>query len=50
MGYLAFDVGRVLRLPALRIRLAERILSEADLHRVLSLEPDARNRAILTLL
>jgi site-specific recombinase XerD len=50
IGFLAFDVGRVLRLPAVRNRLAERILSEADLHRILSLEPNPRNRAILTLL
>jgi site-specific recombinase XerD len=50
IGYLAFDVGRVLRLPAVRSRLAERILSEGDLHRILSLEPDGRNRAILNLL
>ena len=50
IGYLPFDVGRALRLPAVRNRLAERILSEADLHRILSLEPNARNRAILTLL
>lgn len=50
IGYLAFDVGRVLRLPAVRSRLAERILPEADLHRMLNLEPNSRNRAILTLL
>ena len=50
IGYLAFDVGRVLRLPMVRNRLAERILPEADLHRILSLEPQARNRALLTLL
>jgi integrase/recombinase XerD len=49
-GYLPFDVGRALRLPAIRNRLAERILPEADLHRILSLESDPRNRAILTLL
>src|SRR5579862_8129430 len=29
IGYLPFDVGRVLRLPAVRDRLAERILPEA---------------------
>src|SRR5262249_37218058 len=34
-GYLPFDVGRALRLPAIPNRLAERILSEADLHRIL---------------
>ena len=50
IGYLPFDVGRALRLPPVRNRLAERILSEADLHRILNLEPDPRNRAILTLL
>jgi site-specific recombinase XerD len=50
IGYLAFDVGSALRLPAVRNRLAERILPEADLHRVLSLEANARNRAVLTLL
>jgi integrase/recombinase XerD len=50
IGYLPFDVGRALRLPAVRNRLAERILPEADLHRILSLEPNPRNRAILTLL
>jgi len=40
---------RALRLPAVRSRLAERILPEADLHRILSLETAPRNRAILTL-
>ena len=50
IGYLAFDVGRALRLPTVRSRLAERILPEADLHRILSLETNPRNRAILTLL
>jgi len=50
IGYLAFDVGRALRLPAVRDRLAERILTEVDLHRILNLEPNPRNRAILTLL
>jgi site-specific recombinase XerD len=50
IGYLPFDVGSALRLPAVRNQLAERILPEADLHRILSLEPNARNRTILTLL
>ena len=50
IGYLPFDVGRALRLPAMRSRLAERILPEADVHRMLSLEPTPRNRAILLLL
>jgi len=50
VGYLPFDVGSALRLPPLRGRLAERILPEAGVHRMLNLEPDQRNRAILTLL
>ena len=50
IGYLSFDVGRVLRLPSARNQLAQRILPEADVHRILSLEPDERNRALLTLL
>src|ERR1051325_4737763 len=50
LGYLPFDVGRALRLPAVRNRLAERILPEADVHRILSLEPDERNRALLLVL
>ncbi len=49
-GYLPYDVGRAQRLPAVRNRLAERILPEAELHRILSLETNPRNRAILTLL
>src|SRR3954454_23057049 len=50
IGYLPFDVGRVLRLPSFRNRLSERILPEADVHRMLSLEPENRNRGLLTLL
>ena len=50
IGYLPFDVGRALRLPAVRSRLAERILPEADVHRILSLEANPRNRAVLLLL
>jgi site-specific recombinase XerC len=50
LGYLPFDVGRALRLPSVRNRLNERILSEADLHRILTLETNPRNRTILTLL
>jgi integrase/recombinase XerD len=50
IGYLAFDVGRPLRLPRQKNRLAERILSEADVHRLLALEPHPRNRVLLRLL
>ena len=40
---------RALRLPSVRHSLAERILPEADLHLMLSLEPDERNRILLLL-
>jgi site-specific recombinase XerD len=50
LGWLPFDVGRVLSLPAVRNRLSERILPEGDVHRMLSLEPVERNRVLLTLL
>lgn len=50
LGYLPFDVGRALKLPSLKNRLAERILTEADVHRMLALEPSPRNRALLRLL
>ncbi len=47
LGYLNFDVGRAMRLPTLRDELADRILSEVDVLRIISLEPQPRNRAIL---
>ena len=49
LGYLPLDVGGAVRLPKLRSALAERILSEADVHRLLALEPHPRNRALLRL-
>jgi integrase/recombinase XerD len=47
LGYLPFDVARPLRLPALRDGLAERILDETDVLRMIALEQMPRNRAIL---
>ena len=47
LGYLPFDVARPLRLPALRDGLAERILEETDVLRMIALEGMPRNRAIL---
>jgi len=47
LGYLQFDVGRALKIPSFRDELAERILSEAEVLRIISLEPHPRNRAIL---
>jgi integrase/recombinase XerD len=47
MGYTPFDAGRPLRLPKYRDRISERILTEGDVLRMISLESDDRNRAIL---
>lgn len=47
LGYLTFDIGRAMKLPTFRDELADRILSETDVLRIISLEPQPRNRAIL---
>ncbi|MEZ6067429.1 MAG: tyrosine-type recombinase/integrase [Planctomycetaceae bacterium] len=47
LGYFQFDVGRALKLPGFRDELAERILGESEVLRIISLEPNPRNRAIL---
>jgi integrase/recombinase XerD len=47
LGYLPFDVARPLHLPTLRDKLAERILDETDVLRMIALERQPRNRAIL---
>lgn len=50
LGYLPFDAGAALRLPAVRNRLAERILGEDEVREMIRQETDPRNHAILTLL
>jgi integrase/recombinase XerD len=50
LGYLRFDVGRPLKLPKYKDELAERILSEAEIHRIIELEHQPRNRLLLRLL
>ena len=47
LGYLHFDVARPLRLPALRDGLADRILEETDVLKMIALEGMPRNKAIL---
>jgi integrase/recombinase XerD len=47
LGYLQFDVAAPLRLPALREKLAERILEETDVLKMIALENMPRNKAIL---
>jgi integrase/recombinase XerD len=50
IGYLSLDVGALVKLPPVKNTLAERILDEPTTQRILALEPDRRNRAILRLL
>lgn len=50
IGHLPFDVAKPLRLRGMRESLSERILDEAEVQRMITLEPHTRNRAILTLL
>jgi integrase/recombinase XerD len=49
-GYLPLNVGAAVKLPPRKNTLAERILTEADVHRMLALEPDRRNQVLLRLL
>jgi integrase/recombinase XerD len=50
LGVLPVNAGAALRVPARRSRLAERILPEADVHKLLALETNPRNHALLRLL
>jgi integrase/recombinase XerD len=50
LGVLPVDVGAALRLPTQPLTLAQRILPEADVQRLLALEPNTRNRTLLRLL
>jgi len=49
LGYLQFDVGRALHLPKLQNRLAERILDEGQVQRMIAFESNPRDRTILLL-
>ncbi len=49
-GYLAVNVGAAIRLPKVKGTLAERILGIDDVLRMLALERQARNKALLRLL
>jgi len=49
-GYLTFNVGAAIKLPRSKGTLAQRILAEPDVQRMLALEPGARNRVLLRLL
>jgi integrase/recombinase XerD len=49
LGYVTFNVGAAVKLPSVKATLAERIMDEADVQRLLALEGDPRNAAILRL-
>lgn len=49
-GYTQFNVGAAVRLPRIESKLAERIMSEASLQKILALETDQRNHAMLRLM
>lgn len=50
LGLLPVNAGAALRLPGRKNRLAEKIISEGDTHRMIALEPNERNRVLLKLL
>ena len=49
-GYLPLNVGAAVKLPQSKNTLAERILTEPDIVRILALEPNRRNQVLLRLL
>lgn len=49
-GYLPFNVGAMVKPPKMEDTLAERILSEPEVARMLALETNPRNHALLSLL
>jgi integrase/recombinase XerD len=50
LGYVPFNVAAPVRLPKAKNTLAERILDEADVQRMIGLEPQHRNEVLLRLL
>lgn len=49
LGYLPVNVGKVITSPAIENKLSERILSEEELFKILSLETNPRNLLLLKL-
>jgi len=49
-GYLHVNVGAAFRIPRLEDKLAQRILSEAQVIKIIALEPDPRNYMVLLVL
>lgn len=50
IGFVAFNVGAVVKLPSIKNTLAERITDEASIQRLLALNGEGRNGAMLKLI
>ena len=50
VGYVVFNVGAPVRLPKIEVTLAERIMDESDVQKMLALETEPRNALLLRLL
>ena len=49
-GYVRFNIGKAVKAPSVKNTLAERIMAEGDALRMIALEPNPRNRTLLTVL
>jgi site-specific recombinase XerD len=49
-GFLRFNVGKAVKSPSVKNTLAERIMPETDMLRLIGMEANPRNRALLILL
>ena len=47
LGFVRFNVGKPIKAPSVKNTLAERIMGETDTMRMITLEPDRRNAALL---
>ena len=50
VGYLPFNVGAAIELPRVKDTLSERILTEAEAHRIMNAPKNPRDRALLAVL
>ncbi len=50
VGYLPFNVGAAVELPKVKDTLSERILTEAEVHKMINAPKNARDRALLAVL
>ena len=50
IGYLKFDISQPLRVPKFKDELSERILSEAEVQRIIGMENNPRNKLLVRIL